>query len=132
VPRLAYLDSSAYAKLVLEQRGHGELRRELAEWGDYVSSTLLAVEGVRACARYGGDYAREARAWLEGIALIPMAEPVLGEAASIEPPLLRSLDALHLATALSIRDDLGAFFTYDQRLAEAAETHGLPLAMPMP
>jgi uncharacterized protein len=132
VSHLAYLDSSAYAKLVLEQNGHGELRRELAEWGDYVSSALLAVEGVRACARYGEAYAREARAWLEGVALIPMDDPVLGEAASVEPPLLRSLDALHLATALSIRDDLGAFFTYDQRLARAAETHGLQVAMPSP
>ena len=130
MPHLAYLDSSAYAKLVLGQSGHGELRRELAEWGDYVSSTLLAVEAIRACARYGQDYAREARTWLEGVALLPMDDPVLDEAASLEPSVLRSLDALHLATALSIRDDLGAFFTYDQRLADAAEAHGLPVASP--
>lgn len=127
---LAYLDSSAYAKLVLEQSGHGELRRELAEWGDYVSSALLAVEAIRACARYGREYAREARTWLEGVALLPMDNPLLDEAASLEPPILRSLDAVHLATALSIREDLGAFFTYDQRLAEAAERHGLPVAAP--
>lgn len=125
---LAYLDSSAYSKLVLEQSGHGELRRELAEWGDYVSSALLGVEATRACARYGQSYAVEARSWLEGVALLPMDDPVLEEAASLEPPALRSLDALHLATALSIRDDLGAFFTYDKCLAEAAEVHGLPVA----
>jgi predicted nucleic acid-binding protein len=115
---------------VLEQSGHGELRNELAEWGDYVSSTLLAVEAVRACARYGQHYALEARTWLEGVALLPMDDPVLDKAASLEPLALRSLDALHLATALSIGDDLGALFTYDQRLAEAAERHGLPVAMP--
>lgn len=128
--RLAYLDSSAYAKLVLEQGGHVELRRELAEWQGYVSSTLLAVEAVRACARYGSAYAREARAWLEGIALLAMDDAVLDEATSLEPPTVRSLDALHLATALSIREDVGAFFCYDQRLAEAAELHGLDVISP--
>lgn len=113
---------------MLEQSGHAELRNELAEWEAYVSSTLLAVEAIRACARYGGEYAREARAWLEGVALLPMDDPILDEATSIDPPLLRSLDALHLATALSIRHDLGVFFTYDERLGEAAERHGLPVA----
>jgi uncharacterized protein len=107
-----------------------ELRRELAEWPDYVSSTLLAVEAIRACARYGAAYAREARVWLEGVSLLAMDDAVLDEATSLEPPTLRSLDAIHLATALSIRDDLGAFFTYDHRLAEVAERHDLPIAQP--
>lgn len=92
-----------------------------------MSSTLLAVEAIRACARYGGAYAHRARAWLEGIALLALDDPVLDDATSLEPPALRSLDALHLATALSIRDDLGAFFTFDKRLAEAASQHGLPV-----
>lgn len=115
---------------MLEQSGHAELRRELAEWPGYVSSALLSVEAIRACARYGTAYAREARAWLEGIALLPMDGSVLDEAASLEPPTLRSLDAIHLATALSVRDEVGALFTYDQRLADAAESHGLPVAQP--
>lgn len=128
---MAYLDSSAYAKLVLEQAGHVELRRELAEWRDgYVSSALLAVEAIRACARYGPAYAREARAWLEGVALLAIDDPVLNEAALLEPPALCSLDAIHLATALSVRDEIGALFTYDDRLAGAAERHGLPVARP--
>jgi predicted nucleic acid-binding protein len=128
--RLAYLDSSAYAKLVLAQSGHAALRADLAEWDGCVSSALLTVEAIRACSRYGRDYAREARAWLEGIALLAMDDPVLDEASSLDPPPLRSLDALHLATALSVRDDIGAFFTYDNRLAEAADAHGLPVATP--
>jgi predicted nucleic acid-binding protein len=115
---------------VLEQQGHAELRRELAEWEGYVSSTLLAVESTRACARYGAEYAHEARVWLEGIALLAMDDPVLDEATLLGPPVLRSLDALHLATALSVKDDLGAFFAYDTRLAEAAAEHGLPLVQP--
>lgn len=115
---------------MLEQQGHAELRRELSEWEGYVSSTLLAVEAIRACARYGAEYAYEARAWLYGIALLAIDDPVLSEAAALEPPGLRSLDALHLATALSIRDDLGALFTYDGRLAEAAVARGLPVTTP--
>lgn len=115
---------------MLEQSGHIGLRRELAEWSGYVSSTLLAVEAIRACARYGAAYANEARAWLEGIALLAMDDPVLDEATSLEPPALRSLDVLHLATALSIRDDLGAFFTYDKRLAEVASDCGLNVIRP--
>jgi uncharacterized protein len=115
---------------VLGQSGHVELRRELAEWGGYVSSTLLAVEAIRACARYGAAYAREAHAWLEGVSLLALDEGVLGEAASLEPPALRSLDALHLATALSVRDELGAFFTYDRRLAGAAAESGLTVVQP--
>jgi predicted nucleic acid-binding protein len=106
------------------------LRRELADWGDYVSSTLLAVEAIRACRRYGAAYAHEARAWLEGVSLLAMDDAVLDEATSLEPSGLRSLDAIHLATALSVRDDLGAFFTYDHRLTEAADCHGLPVARP--
>lgn len=127
---MAYLDSSAYAKLVLEQSGHAELRRELAEWPGYVSSALLAVESIRACSRYGAPYAHEARAWLEGVSLLPIDDPMLDDATSLEPPALRSLDAIHLATALSIRDDLGAFFTYDERLAVAATKHDLPVVQP--
>jgi uncharacterized protein len=115
---------------VLEQSGHAELRQELAEWPGYVSSSLLSVEAIRACARYGAAYAREARAWLEGIALLPMDGSVLDEAASLKPPSLRSLDAIHLATALSVRDEIGAFVTYDQRLAEAARQAGLTVTQP--
>lgn len=115
---------------MLEQGGHAELRRELAEWEGYVSSALLAVESIRACARYGAKYADEAGAWLEGVALLAMDDRVLDEATSLGPPALRSLDALHLSTALSIRDDLGAFVCYDERLAAAAAAHGLNVSQP--
>lgn len=64
------------------------------------------------------------------MALLPLGDALLDKATSLEPPPLRSLDAIHLATALGVRDDLGAFFTYDERLAEAAERHGLPVTSP--
>lgn len=125
--RLAYLDTSAYVKLPLEEDGYEHLRTELARWDGYVSSMLLGVEAVRACARYGSDRAREARAWLYGVSLLPLDDAVLDAATSLLPPKLRALDALHLATALSVREELGVFFTFDERLGQAAENHGLPV-----
>lgn len=126
--RLAYLDTSAYVKLPLAEDGHHDLRVELGRWDGYVSSMLLGVEAIRACTRYGPDRAHDARDWLQGVSLLPLDDAVLDVATSLMPPKLRSLDALHLATALSVREELGAFFTYDERLAAAAADHRLPVA----
>ncbi|HEU5064164.1 MAG TPA: type II toxin-antitoxin system VapC family toxin [Solirubrobacterales bacterium] len=126
-PRLAYLDTSAYVKLPLEEAGHEQLRIELSQWEGYVSSMLLGVEAIRACARKCPQGARDAREWLEGVSLLPLDDPVLDLATTLLPPTLRTLDALHIATALSVRDEIGAFFTYDRRLAESAAVHGLPV-----
>lgn len=128
--RLAYLDTSAYVKLPLEEAGHEALRFELSHWDGYVSSMLLGVEAIRACARYGADRAKDAGEWLEGMVLIPLDDRVLDVAASLRPANVRTLDALHLATALTVRDEIGAFFTYDQRLMEAAVDQGFPVPQP--
>jgi predicted nucleic acid-binding protein len=125
IARLAYLDTSAYVKLILEEDGHEELRSELSRWDGYVSSMLLAVEAIRACSRYSPDSARDARAWLEGVSLLPLDDAVLDAATELAPPTLGTLDALHLATALTVREELGAFFTYDQRLFAAAKGQGI-------
>ena len=101
--RLAYLDSSAYVKLPLRESGHEALLGELVEWDGYVSSALLGVEAIRACGRYGAEYAADARSFLVDMSLLPLDDAVLAEAASVDPAMLRSLDALHLATALSVR-----------------------------
>ena len=95
-----------------------------------MSSALLAVEAIRACARYGDRYADDARAWLVGVALLPLDDAVLDIARSLPPAGLRSLDALHLATALGIRDEVGVFVTYDERLGAAVEDHGLDVTEP--
>jgi len=91
---------------------------------------LLGAEAIRACARYGRDYADDARAWLEGVSLLPLDDAVLDVATSLSPSTLRTLDALHLATALTVQTEIGAFFTYDRRLAEAAASHGLSVLYP--
>lgn len=117
-------------KLPLQEAEHDALLGELAEWDGYLSSALLGVEAIRACARYGGAYAEDARLWLTDVALLPLDDALLDVATSLLPTGLRSLDALHLATAISVRDEIGAFFTYDERLAEAAGQHGLEVARP--
>lgn len=121
---MAYLDTSAYVKLPLRESGHEGLRQELSRCSGFVSSVLLGVEAIRACARYGADYASDARAWLMDVALMPIDDEVLDCAAAVGSPTLRALDALHLATALTIKDEIGSFFTYDDRLAEAALDQG--------
>lgn len=127
---MAYLDTSAYVKLPLVEDGHEALRAELGRWDGYVSSTLLAVEAVRACGRYGVQYGELAREWLEGVALLPLDDRTLAAAIELGPSTLRSLDALHLATALSVREDVGAFVVYDERLSRAAVDAGLPVVAP--
>jgi len=104
---------------------------ELIEWDGYVSSALLGVEAIRACGRYGKAYAFEARSYLGDVTLLPLDDGVLDEAASVGPSALRSLDAVHLATALSIREEIGVFVTYDRRLGRVAEDNGLPVVTPM-
>lgn len=117
-------------KLPLREVESRALLEELAEWDGYLSSALLAVEAIRACGRYGRAYEVDARSFLEGVALLPLDSAVLDLAASLGPAQLRSLDALHLATALSARDELGVFFTYDQRLGAAAAERGLNVSQP--
>lgn len=106
------------------------MRQELSRWDGYISSALLGTEAIRACARYDTESATLAREWLEGVALLPVSDQVLDLAAYIEPLTLRSLDAIHLATALSVRDDVGVLFTYDERQADAAHRLGLDTAAP--
>lgn len=117
-------------KLPLREPEHEALLAELVEWDGYVSSALLGVEAIRACGRYGEEYAADARSFIVDMALLPLDDAVLAEAASIDPNMLRSLDALHLATALSVRNEIGVFITYDQRLAVAAMDQGLAVSQP--
>lgn len=124
------MDTSAYVKLPLREVELEPLLASLSECAGYVSSVLLGVEAIRACGRYGEAYAADARSLLADVALLPLDDAILAEAASLEPPVLRSLDALHLATALSVRNDVGAFVTYDAGLAGVAADHGLPVLSP--
>ena len=90
-----------------------------------VSSELAKVEVIRACRWVNADALPEARALLAELDLIPLTSDVLDEATEVGDTLLRSLDAIHLASILSIRTDLSAFIAYDRRVVEAASAAGL-------
>lgn len=129
---MIYLDSSALLKLVLVERE----TQALADWltvrrGEVVvSSELARVEVMRACWRIESGGVIDARALLSGMDLIPMADAVLDRAAHLDGEALRSLDAIHLASALAIHADISTFCVYDARLAQAAVREGLPVESP--
>ena len=129
---MIYLDSSALLKLLYEERESAALDEWLSAQSDVpvVSSELAKVEVVRACRRINPDALPEARALLAGLDLIPLTSDVLDEAADVGDTLLRSLDAIHLASALSIRADVSAFVAYDLRLGDAAAVAGVVSVRP--
>lgn len=128
----AYLDSSAVLVLVLDEPERAPLEAELRRWPDRVSSALTPVECWRAVRRANvAEHTRTTLAgMLEGIILIRFDEALLRLAAHVGPPNVRSLDAIHLAAALSIGDYPEAFITYDDRLAAAARKLKLNVLQP--
>lgn len=127
----AYLDTSAFLKLIVREPESAALRRQLQRWPERVSAALLHTETVRALRRSGnGDLAGRARQLLAAVHLVHLDEPLLQRAGELDPVGMRSLDAIHLAAALSIGSGLGVVFAYDERLLEAAREHGLPAVSP--
>ena len=126
---MLYLDSSAIVKLVAPEPETAELVEAIRLDPVAVSSALARTEVVRAVRRSGGSVPR-ARRVLDGIALAPIDEGILRGAAELAPPRLRTLDAIHLATALSLREEIASFVTYDDRLAAAATSAGLTVDAP--
>ncbi len=126
-----YLDTSAAVKLVVAETGSAALSRWLRDHdGHLVSSDLLRTELLRATRRAAPESMPQARAVLEAVALISMPAATFERAASLEPGVLRSLDALHLAAALELGDELAGIITYDDRMSAAATTHGIPVVAP--
>ena len=128
---MIYLDSSAIVKLVAAEPESAALRRELAAHPERVSSALARVEVLRALRRMnaGAEVLERAEQVLDRIALARPEKPVLRAAADLRDRGLRTLDALHLATALSL-PGLDALVTYDRRLAAAATAAGLAVLAP--
>ena len=126
-----YLDSSAFVKLVVEEPETTALREFLAEKGlRHVSSALLRAEALRAGRHVGADALAAAREGIRRIDLIAIDDRILDAAGGLEPRVLRTLDAIHLATAMAVGDDLDAIVTYDERMVEAARILGLATATP--
>ena len=126
-----YLDSSAFVKVVVEEAESTALRAFLAASGARrVSSALLRAEALRAVRHLGPDALAAVREGLRRIDLVGIDDRILDSAGILEPGVLRTLDAIHLATALALGDDLDAVVTYDERMVEAARLVGLASAMP--
>ena len=130
LPRVAYLDSSALVKLAVHEPESGSLRDELERWGRFASSALARTEVVRAAAQRGG-FARRTAMWLlRTLELVSVTDEILDAATEVGPAELGALDAIHLASALSLGDALGVVVTYDRRLADAARGAGLAVLSP--
>jgi predicted nucleic acid-binding protein len=128
---LAYLDTSAFVKLVRSEPESHALRAELlAVEAELVSSVLLSVEGRRAARRYGKLASIRAHTALTTITLLALDHPIIELAGDIEAVDLRSLDALHLATILSLGDDVERMYCYDSRLSGAARSLGIEVSRP--
>jgi predicted nucleic acid-binding protein len=129
---LVYLDSSALVKLVLPERESAALFSTLQAYPLRVASALIATEVPRAIRRVAPspEAMERSRSVVESIHLLRIDEAVLTQAAGLEPPGLRTLDAIHLATAVGLGDELLAFVSYDLRLIEAARALELPVLSP--
>ncbi|MPY81228.1 MAG: PIN domain-containing protein [Actinophytocola sp.] len=131
-----YVDSSALLKRVIEEPESQDLRRTLREHVDgqalLLSSRLAAIEVSRAIrARFtlgyaaAADYVDDA---LSGVSESPISDEVVSLSQRLNPDRLRSLDAIHVASAMLLDTDL--LITYDDRMAEAGEVNGLRCAAP--
>lgn len=125
------MDASALIKLLVAEPGTAALRRYLAGDPTVVSSRVAAVEVRRVVGRQARPgYAEQVDALLEGVTLIDLTDAIVRAAGTAAPATLRSLDAIHLASAASIADSLTALVTYDRRLADAAADAGIAVAAP--
>jgi len=129
---MIYLDSAAVVKLVHAEAESAALRGWLDERSEtgWISSVLTEVESFRALARYAPEAAARLPAVLDLIELVDLDPSVRIQAQAIRPVTVRSLDAIHLGTALCVRRALTSFVTYDKRLLDAALAAGLPADAP--
>jgi uncharacterized protein len=128
-----YLDSAAIVKLVHPEPESETLRTWLAERAEtgWVSSVLAEVESFRALARHSPGAISRLPPVLDLIELVEIDHAIRIATQAVVPTAVRSLDAIHLATALHLGDQLTSFITYDKRLADAAEGAGLRVDMPV-
>src|SRR2546427_7307924 len=115
-----YLDSSAVVKLAVRERESEALRKYLRRRRPLVSSALARAEVLRALLPGGEEALAAGRRVLGLLDLVRVNDRVLNAAGAMLPPELRSLDAIHLATAERLGDELTGFVTYDERMAAFA------------
>ena len=126
-----YLDSSAFVKVVVKEPESRALRAFLSRRRTRrVSSALLRVEALRAVRHLGPDALAAVREALRRVDLVGIDDRILDSAGILEPRILRTLDAIHLATALALGDDLAQVVTYDEHMTQGATVVGLATIAP--
>ena len=126
-----YLDTSAAAKLVVAEPAS----KAMASWAanhetQVIASDLLRIELLRSTRRVAPDRMQRARSVLDALTLFNLTSATFERAATLDPEELRSLDALHLAAALELGDELDGIVTYDNRMAAAASLYGVAVIAP--
>lgn len=120
---MIYLDTSAAAKALIEEDGSAAVRRAFAENTEFVSSRLLAVELHAVVDRRAISH-EAAQELLDRVALVSLSDGTLARAIALRSGL-RTLDALHLATALELNGAISGILTFDREFANAASRNGL-------
>jgi len=128
--RAVYLDSSAVVKLAIAEAESAALRKYLRRRRPLVSSALARTEVLRALLPAGKDAVSRGREVLLALDLVRINGQVLEAAGLLLPAEVRSLDAIHLATAELLGDDLDRIVTYDARMADAAKQIGFRITTP--
>jgi predicted nucleic acid-binding protein len=126
---VAYVDASALTKLALDEPGSDAMRRWYLEATRVICSRIGIVETRRAVTRREHDPAH-LETVLGSVEVIDFDAAIAGHAGTIGPAALRTLDAIHLASAMAVMGELDAFVTYDDRQADAARAVGLPVVRP--
>jgi len=124
------VDTSALGRVLLGEPDAPAVIEHLRDFDQHVASRLLGVELSRLAMRHG--LLEHAEQLLSGVALLPLDEAVLGAAETVRPATVATLDAIHLVTALRLADEglIRTMMTYDSRLADGAEEHGLAVIAP--
>jgi predicted nucleic acid-binding protein len=130
VTRTSYVDASGLVKLVIDEAETREMVRWYVESDRVLTSVIGVIETRRAAARRPHDAGHLAHV-LDRVEVLAVAPDIAERAGSILPATLRTLDAIHLATALTAEPGIDAFVTYDDRLAAAARDLGLPVVSPV-
>ena len=125
-----YLDASALVKLVVGEAESTALASCVDEVPWIASSALVRTELPRAVRSHGPRSVARAVVSLDDVDLVPLDDELLDEAGGLGPIVLRSLDAIHLASALTLSSELRALVTYDQRMATAARELGFRVEAP--
>ena len=130
VERATYMDTSAIVKLAVREPESAALRRYLRRKRPLVTSALARTEVARALLPLGPDAVVRGEEVLRRIDIVRMNDQILRAAGSMLPLELRSLDSIHLATAVALGEDLARVCTYDGRMAASAGALGLAVVAP--